>query len=126
MPFIHIKSLPFEENIDMANVVNNIALDFAKSNGVALEHIYTTWEYFCAGHYCKGGELAEFQPKTNFPIIVDLLIPDFNEEKKIAKMLESIADSISRQLEFPKQNVFINHRQAHSGMVFDDGEIVRW
>jgi hypothetical protein len=29
-------------------------------------------------------------------------------------------------LPFPLKNIFINHRHAHSGMVFDDGEIVEW
>jgi hypothetical protein len=27
---------------------------------------------------------------------------------------------------FPIGHIFINHRQAHSGMVFADGKIVEW
>lgn len=126
MPFIHIKSLPFKEDVDISGTITTIASDFAKNTGVTLRHIHTTWEFYSAGHYAKGDEVAEHQPKENYPIIVDLLTPDFNELKIISVMLESIADSISRQLNFPKHNIFINHRHAHSAMVFDDGEIVQW
>jgi len=126
MPFIHIKSLPFEEPVDVTGIIRNIVLDFSASTGVETGHIHTTWEFYRPGHYAKGDQAAEYQPKNNYPIIVDLLTPDFNEAKVIALMLETIAGSISRRADFPKNNIFINHRQAHSGMVFDDGNIVHW
>jgi len=126
MPFIHIKSLPFEEEFDISNTIVNIATDFSNRTGIELRHIHTTWEFYLPGNYAKGDEVAEYQPKEGYPIIVDLLSPDFNELKIITVMLESIADSISEQLDFPKNNIFINHRQAHSAMVFDDGNVVKW
>ena len=126
MPFIHIKSLPLEEGFDIANTLKKIAIDFSNNTGNKLGHIHTTWDFYKPGHYAKGNEVSETQPKANYPIIVDLLTPDFNELKIIAVMLESIADSISSQLDFPKNNIFINHRYAHSATVFDDGEIVQW
>lgn len=126
MPFIHIKSLPFEEQLHIPGIIKNIAVDFSKRTNVQLKHIHSTWEYYKPGHYAKGDETSEFQGRNNYPIIVDLLTPDFNDLNMIAVMLESIADSISEQMGFPKNNIFINHRQANSGMVFDDGSIVKW
>jgi len=126
MPFIHIKSLPFERPVDVPNALKVIATDFAAKTGIELSHVHTTWEFYKSGHYAKGDRLSEHQPKKNYPIIVDLLTPDFNDLNVIAIMLEAIADSISRQIQFPKNNIFINHRQAHTAMVFDDGEIVQW
>jgi len=126
MPFIHIKSLPFEELIDVTSLIKNIASDFSDKTGIELSHIHTTWEYYSPGHYAKGNQVAEYQPNNNYPVIVDLLTPDFNDSFIIALMLETIADSISRHADFQKNNIFINHRQALSGMVFDDGEIVYW
>lgn len=126
MPFIHIKSLPFEDPVDIAGILKNIATDFSTSTGVELRHIHTTWEYYRPGHYAKGDQAAGYQPENNYPLIVDLLTPDFNDANVITLMLETIADSISRRATFPKNNIFINHRQAHSGMVFDDGAIVHW
>lgn len=60
------------------------------------------------------------------PIIVDLLTPDFNDAETIRLMLKTIAASIAARLPFPFDNIFINHHQAHAGMVSDDGKIVEW
>ena len=53
-------------------------------------------------------------------------LPHSNDTTVIAVMLKTIADSIAERVGFPKNNIFINHRQAHSSMVFDDGNIVQW
>jgi hypothetical protein len=37
-----------------------------------------------------------------------------------------VSSSISKRTKVAATNIFISHRQAHSGMVFDAGEIVRW
>jgi len=126
MPFIHIKSLPFEEQVEMASIITYVATDFSDKTKIELEHIHTTWEFYRPGHYAKGGLAADYQPENNYPIIVDLLTPDFNDLKVIAVMLESIASSISKSVNFPIKNIFINHRPALSGMVFDDGKVVKW
>jgi len=126
VPFIHIKSLPIEEETDVSRIVKNISIEFSSTTGIQISHIHTTWEYFQSGYYSKGDKVSEYQPDKNFPIIVDLLTPDFNDLGKIEIMLESIANSISKNMNLPKNNIFINNRQAQSSMVFDDGKIVKW
>jgi len=126
MPFIHIKSLPFEDSIDVSSVIIKIAADFSSNTDIELSHIHTTWEFYQSGHYAKGNKVSEKQPTQNFPIIVDLLTPDFNNASQITLMLETIAESISTNVQFPKNNIFINHRHGHSGRVFDDGKIALW
>lgn len=42
MPFIHIKSLPFEKPIDITLIIQGISHDFAQTTGVPLHHIHTT------------------------------------------------------------------------------------
>ena len=126
MPFIHIKSLPFEEKIDIASTIKNIAIDFSGNTGIQLFHIHTTWEFYQPGYYAKGDKVSEYQPKKQYPIIVDFLTPDFNDLGEIEIMLESIANSISKNISFPRNNIFINNRQSQSAMVFDDGQIVKW
>lgn len=74
----------------------------------------------------KGDRVAEYQPVAQYPIIASLLTPDFNDARTIALMLEANADSIVRHAGILKNNIFINYTAAHSGMVFDDGEIVYW
>ena len=126
MPFIHINSLPLEKSIDFPRIIEGISIDFSKKVGIELYHVHTTWEFFLPGHYAKGDVAPGCQPQKRHPLIVDLLTPDFNDNTVIAVMLTTIADSISERVGFPKNNIFINHRQAHSSMVFDDGNIVQW
>ena len=126
MPFIHIKSLPFSPPLDRGRNVAAIARDFSEKMGIDLLHIHTTWEFYASGCYAKGDGTPEYQPEERHPLIVDLLTPDSNDRDVIARMLETLAESLSTHATFPKKNIFINHRQAHSGMVFDDGKIVRW
>jgi hypothetical protein len=126
MPFIHIKSLPFETPMDIPRIIQGISTDVSRKTGVELYHVHTTWEFLLPGHYAKGDAAPAYQPQGRHPLIVDLLTPDFNDTAVVATMLETIADSISTRAGFPKGNIFINHRQARSSMVFDDGEIGHW
>lgn len=126
MPFIHVKSLPFDRTFNVASVLEGLTKDFAKGASIGLEHVTATWEFLPARHYAVGGKTATHQPENSHPVLVDLLSPDFNPPEKIEKMLEVIASSISKHAKIPINNIFINHRQAHSGMVFDVGEIARW
>lgn len=57
---------------------------------------------------------------------VDLRSPDMSSGEMIARMLRLAAESISAEMEVPIENVFVNHREARSGMVFDAGVIVEW
>ena len=126
MPFIQIKSLPLDKPLDITDIIKGITGDFAKITNIQPNHIHTSWEFFNPAHFAKGANTPLTQPYKNHPILVDLLTPDFNDTEVVAVMLQSIADSISQRANFPINNIFINHRQAHSKMVFDDGAIVEW
>ncbi len=125
MPLIHIKSLPLEQSRDMGSMLQGISEDFARDLHMASEHITVTWEYFQPGHYAIAGLTAEQQPVTSHPVLVDLLVSDFNSERTIEYMLHCVAQAIAQHAGLPSNNVFINCRCAHPGKVFDEGEIVR-
>ena len=118
MPLIHIKSLPLDESVDIDATIQNLSSSFAAANNIGIEHVTVTWEFF--SHHAKGGEVDSDQ------IIVDLLVLDFNSADAIEKMLVSIAKHLSQLIEVSIDSVFINARQAHAGMVFDKGEVVKW
>jgi hypothetical protein len=126
MPFIHIKSLPFDRALNVTSVLEGLAKDFAKGTGVGLEHVTATWEFLPTGHYVVAGKAESHQPENSHPVLVDLLSPDCNSPEKVEKMLHVVASSISKRAKIPISNIFINHRQARSGMVFDAGEVGRW
>ena len=126
MPFIHVKSLPFEPPLRVSAVVEGITQDFAIGTGIGLEYITATWEFLPSGNYAVAGKAADNQPEESHPVMVDLLSLDFNQPAQIEKMLQTVASSISKRAKVPLSNIFINYRSAHSGMVFDNGEIVKW
>ena len=126
MPFIHIKSLPLNPSLDIKTIIENISADFSQETEIDLEHITVTWEYFLPGHYAVAGKVATQHPESSHPAIVDLLTPDSNTSEQILTMLKVTASSISKHAKIAIDNIFINHRQAHSGEVFDTGEIVEW
>lgn len=126
MPFIHVKSLPFSSFFDASAALEGVTRDFAKETGIGLEHVTATWEFLAPGHYAVAGKAVSRQPRGSHPILVDLMVPDFNSGATVKKMLGAVASSIAKRARVSVANVFVNLRQARSGMVFDAGEIVRW
>ena len=126
MPFIQIKSLPFQTPFDVPDAIIGINTDFAEENDIPLEHVHTTWEFFQPGHFAKGDIAPKHQPEQPHSVLVDLLTPDFNSIETVKKMLQTLAKSISVRANIPIRKIFINHRRAFSEMVFDDGKVVKW
>jgi phenylpyruvate tautomerase PptA (4-oxalocrotonate tautomerase family) len=126
MPFIHIKSLPLERPLDVRAVIEGLSEDFAAATGIDLEHVTVTWEFLLPGYYAAGGRSVMHQPRHSHPVLVDMLAPDFNAPETVETMLTAVAHSFSERTDIPVTNIFINHRAAQSGRVFDGGEIVRW
>lgn len=126
MPFIHIKSLPFAKSFDVGAVLEGLSQDFAQETGIELKHVHATWEFLEPKHYAVAGKTSDFQSNSSYPILVDLLAPDFNDVKAIEMMLGCVALSLSKRVRVSRSNIFINYRQAHSGMVFDAGSVERW
>ena len=126
MPFIHVKSLPFDEPRDVRAVLEALTRDFAESTGIKLKHVTATWEFLTEGHYAVAGSAAHYQPKASHPVLVELVAPDFNSPEDVEKMLEILASSISKRARVEMDNIFISYRDVGSGMVFDRGEVVRW
>lgn len=126
MPLILIKSLPFLQKRDISAIIEGVSKDVSHSAGVDIRHFTVTWEYLKPGHSAVCGEAKEFQPMNEHPILVDVLAPDFNSCGNKDVILSSIASSLSYRADIPQNNIFISYNQAHSGMVYDAGEIVRW
>lgn len=67
MPFIHVKSLPFEQAIEMPALVQGLTKDFAKGTGIGLEHVTATWEFLPSGHYAVASKTCTQQPGNSHP-----------------------------------------------------------
>jgi phenylpyruvate tautomerase PptA (4-oxalocrotonate tautomerase family) len=127
MPLICIRSLPFEEDVDVPGMIKAITEDFARGTEVSIEHITVTWEYIPSRHYAVAGLMPATQPQTgSHPVLVDLHAPSFHKNDSIGAMLECIAFSISKRSGVSYSNIFINYHKVSSGNLFDRGKIVNW
>jgi len=114
MPFIHIKSNP-PKRWNISSILDGIQKDFSKGTGIDTKHITVTWEYFENNHFLSYSK-----------VLIDLLAPDTNDEKQIERMLQIIAESIANRAKVTPDTVFINYREAKSGMVYDAENVVKW
>lgn len=126
MPYIHIKSLPFEEPKPISDILCRVNRDFALRVDVPLEHVHSTWEYFQPGHFAKGDVSPKCQPDGFHSLLVTLVTPNYNDVSTCGMMLEVLAACLAKHTKIPLRKIFICHRQVRSGMVFDDGELVYW
>ncbi|MCW8328537.1 hypothetical protein MD588_06925 [Photobacterium sp. SDRW27] len=126
MPLVRIKSLPFEQEVQIPQVLSVLSQAVSDAGNIEQHHIMVTWEYLSKSHYAHNGQVADSQPINTHPLLVDLIAPNFNTEKQIAAMLELIANTIAEQVPIAKNNIFINFTPAYSDGVYDEGHVVEW
>lgn len=126
MPLVRIKSLPFEQDVRIPQVISALSQAISDAANIEQHHIMVTWEYLVHSHYAHHGNIADTQPVDTHPLLIDLIAPNFNTEKQIASMLELIAHTIAEQVPIEKNNIFINFTPAYSDGVYDEGHIVEW
>ncbi|MFT6351019.1 MAG: hypothetical protein ACJAZ4_000287 [Neptuniibacter pectenicola] len=127
MALICIKSLPFENDVDVPAMIRSITDDLARGADISIEHITVTWEFIPSRQYAVAGLMPSTQPQSgSHPILVDLHAPSFYNVNCVEAMMECIAFSISKRSRVAYSNIFINYRKINSGHVFDHGDVVRW
>lgn len=127
MPLISIKSLPFDNDVDVPGMIKSITEDFARRTDISIEHITVTWEFIPPRHYAVAGLLPATQPQTgSHPVLVNLHAPSFHKQDAISTMLECLAFSVSKRSGVAYSNIFISYQKVLSGNLFDRGKIVTW
>ncbi|PSW05135.1 hypothetical protein [Photobacterium lipolyticum] len=126
MPLIRVKSLPFDHDVDVSQVVCSLSQAMSDANDIEPHHIMITWEYLSPDHYSHGGKVTQSQPINTHPVLIDLVAPNFNTEDQIMAMLELIANTLAELVPIAKNNIFINYTPAYSDGVYDEGHVVEW
>ncbi len=127
MPLICIKSLPFEDEIDVPAMIRSVTEDFARGAEISIEHITVTWEFIPARQYAVAGLMPASQPSSDsHPVLIELHAPSFHDAASIKAMMESVAFSVSKRSGVAYSNIFISYRKVFSGDLFDRGEVVHW
>lgn len=126
MPIIRITSLPFEPEADIPAAIRTVSATLASLFDIDEQHISISWNYLSPGHYSTGGILADTQPQQSHPLMVEILVPDFNPPENIRNIILSVAEVLAKSVKVSQDNIFIHLQTARSGAVFDNGDIVEW
>lgn len=124
MPIITIKSLPLDNAINTSVILSKLTVKTAKEIGYEPEHIWATWEFLQADNYAVGSNLSKQQTKETHSPIVRILSFEGKPQDSIEKMLRTVAEVLAEELSIDIGNIFIEYSEAHSGQVFDGGQIV--
>jgi phenylpyruvate tautomerase PptA (4-oxalocrotonate tautomerase family) len=124
MPVISIKTLPLDNSLNPTEILKKLCNDFAVQNGYKPEHVWAYWEFIKPEHYSVGSSVSSVQKENTHSPIVRILAFEGNQIEKIKRMLETIADVLSKEMKIDIGNIFIEYAEAHSGMVFDGGNVV--
>ena len=121
MPVINIKSLPVRDRINIPEILVRLNQSVANVSGIDPEHVWSYWEFIKSGFYAVGKNIAaSVHEQTHSPIIrVTCLEGKTTEQIKI--ILETIAATISRELDIEYGNMFIVYDNIDPAMVFDGG-----
>lgn len=124
MPIITIKSLPLAKTINTSDILSKLTVKTAKEIGYEPEHIWATWEFLQADNYAVGTKLSKQQTKDTHSPIVRILSFEGTPKDTIEKVMQTVAEILSKELDIDIGNIFIEYSEAHSGQIFDGGQIV--
>jgi phenylpyruvate tautomerase PptA (4-oxalocrotonate tautomerase family) len=124
MPVITIRTLPQVQPADITSILKKVCAEAAKAINYDPRHIWATWEFLQPGGYVIGDHPADVQQLHTHSPIVHVLSFEGKKQEDIGQMLIAIAEVLSRELGLPKDNIFVYCTEAHSGKVFDGGEII--
>jgi phenylpyruvate tautomerase PptA (4-oxalocrotonate tautomerase family) len=84
---------------------------------------WATWEAIPAGRYAEGGESPAFQPASTHPPLVEVVAFEGRPPELVARMLETVADVLARELELEPGNVFVRYVEATAGRLYTGGRV---
>jgi len=124
MPVINIKSLHFENEVNIPELLKKLNTETARAIGYEQHHIWSYWEFIEPNHYAVAGNLSAITTENTHSPIVNVISFEGKSKEHIERMLKTIAEVLSEELKIDIGNIFITYTEASSGKVFDGGNII--
>ncbi len=125
MPLITINALPFDPPREPGPLAREIAREFALQCNIALEHVSVIWRELPEHGYVVNGQTSTAQA-DGFPLLVELVAPDFHKKESLQLMMKRLAWILNRKTGIAEDQILIIFRPALSGLVYDQGKIIEW
>jgi hypothetical protein len=124
MPVICIKTLPFKKKPDIPAILKKLNTRVAGVINYEARHIWSYWQFIEPGNYAVGELTSPVTTHDSHSPIVSVLSFEGKKRDEIEKMLKTIAEVLTAELDIDPGNIFITYSEVSSGCVFDGGEIV--
>jgi len=115
MPFVHVRSLPFEHAFNAKRAVEKISGEIARCLDLDIQYITVTWAYLHAYHYAHGGQTHEFQGEDAPPVLVEVLVPENCKQEAREAVVRCAKSSVAAHAQVTAANVFVHVFRGDSG-----------
>ena len=123
MPVVEIRALPQPGGVDVEHVLAAVTRELAALLGEEPSGSWATWEEIPPGRYAEGGDAPAHQPRTTHPPLVRVTAFEGRPPELVARMLETVAGTLARELGLEPGNVFVRYEEQHSGRLYSGGEV---
>lgn len=126
MPIIHIRSLPFQPTQNISYLVTNISNAVSQTSDIYVKHITCSWSFFESEGLAVSSITTPVQPKSTHPIMAELILPNSHSKEAAAEIMRAIASAIAELTGIEPNNIFVHTVFVEPGMVYENGQIIRW
>jgi phenylpyruvate tautomerase PptA (4-oxalocrotonate tautomerase family) len=125
MPVVRIRALPQAEGTDEAGVAAAVARELAELLAEPEDRSWVIWDTIEPGRYAEGSTAPETQPRSTHPPLVTVSALSGRTPDLIERMLEQVANTLTRELGLQAGNVYATYEEIRRGRVYTNGRVIR-
>ena len=123
MPVVEIRALPQRDGVDIGVVLTAVTQALAALLNEEPSGTWATWEEIAPARYAEGGDTPLSQPRETHPPLVRVTAFEGRSPELVAAMLDTVAGTLTRELDLDPGNAFVRYEEARSGRLFTGGEV---
>lgn len=125
MPVISIRALPQAPGVDRAAAMSKATTAVAAVLGIDARRVWATWTEVEPGLFVEGDVVAQVQPQTTHPPIVDIIAFEGRPPELVERIVRAVVDALGEGLSLPASNLFVTYSEARSGRLWTGGTLRR-
>lgn len=125
MPVISIRALPQQPGVDRTAAMSNATQAVAAVLGIDPRRVWATWTEVVPALFVEGGVVAERQPQTSHPPLVDIVAFEGRPPELVERIVRAVVDALAEGLSLPTSNFFVTYTEAKSGRLWTGGALRR-
>lgn len=124
MPVIEIAALPQADGVDVPAALAAVTAAVATVLDEEPAGSWATWQTLEPGRYLEGHDNPVRQPRATHPPLVRVTAYEGRPPELVARILETVAETLATALALEPGNVFVRYEEAARGRLFTGGAVV--